>query len=229
MPKPVLVIGATRGTGLIIATRLLEHGTPVRIVARNLVKARAAFGSNAEIIKADLSAPNGEFQRAFHDVEHIIFTAAVPPGPATEDQIRAVDYGGVVATLRAATASGFKGRFLYMTTIGTTRKSFAGYLLGVMKKGVMRWRREAEEAIRTSDLRWTIIRAGVLTNDGAGLRAVELVKGDIPLRARYKIGRADVADVFLEAMRSRSTERKEFSVIWAKGDVASLGLQLQHM
>jgi uncharacterized protein YbjT (DUF2867 family) len=93
----------------------------------------------------------------------------------------------------------------------------------------MRWRREAEEAIRSSDLRWTIIRAGVLTNDGAGLRPVELVKGDIPLRARYKVGRADVAEVFLEAMKSRSTERKEFSVIWAKGDAPSLGLQLQHM
>ena len=227
MSGPVLILGATRGTGLIIATRLLEEGQDVRIIARSTAKARAAFGTSAEIVTADLTTPTAAFADAFRNVRDIVFTAGVPPGPAPEELLKNVEYEGVVASLIAATSQAFRGRFLYMTTIGTTHRSMAATALNLMRKNMMYWRRQADMAIRTSGVRWTIIRAGRLTNSPAGSRSVKVVPGDIPMHFRSQISRSDVADVFLEALVLPSTVGRDFSVVWtSNGRVIPVAEQL---
>ncbi len=54
----VVVIGGTRGTGLLIAQRLQRQGVPVRILARNPERARARLGPTFPIIAGDITQPD---------------------------------------------------------------------------------------------------------------------------------------------------------------------------
>ena len=53
----VLAVGATRGTGHLVARSLLREGYAVRILARNAARARKLFGAAVEIVEGDLTAP----------------------------------------------------------------------------------------------------------------------------------------------------------------------------
>jgi nucleoside-diphosphate-sugar epimerase len=104
---PVLLVGATRGTGLLIARLLLQQGTPVRVLARDPTRAAQRLGDDPEIIRGDITqAPS--LAPAVARARHIIFTAGCrsgrPVGPA---KIRRTEYEGVMNTL------GRKPRWLY--------------------------------------------------------------------------------------------------------------------
>lgn len=225
----VLVIGATRGTGLLIARSLISRGFDVRIVARNEAKAKRLFGdTKAELFISDLTAPNQHFQRAFEGVSHIFFTAAVPSGFAGEEKVRQVDYQGVVYALQAAKAANFSGRFYYMNTIGCYHRSLFMNMLNFIKKGLSHWRIEAEKAIQASGLKYTIVRAGILTNSSSDAKPVKVFNTDIPITFTTMISRRQVADVFLDCMNEPRTVNKALSVIWAKS-AAPVSGQLQQL
>ena len=150
-------------------------------------------------------------------VTHIIFTAGVAVGPAREALIIATEYEGVRHTLAAVRRAGFRGRFLYMTSIGVTRDSLAGTLLNLVKGNTLRWRRRAEEELRASGVDYTIIRAGFLRNRPGGRRAIEIGQAAHPLTPKYRIARADVAETFVEALKHPRTSRTTFEVVWGRG------------
>jgi uncharacterized protein YbjT (DUF2867 family) len=216
MNDRVLVIGGTRGTGFLIANLLLQHGYRVRAVARNEAEAKRKLGAGVEVVNADITEP-GALQAAVKDVDHIIFTAGVTKRPAGEQRIRATEYDGVRNTLVAGQQAGFGGRFLYMTSIGVARSSVAATILNLVKRNTLPWRRRAEDEIRRSGLPYTIIRAGFLTNAQAGTRAIEVSQRDYPLAFKCRIARADVAEVFVQALKHPSTPRTTFEVVWGRG------------
>jgi NAD(P)-dependent dehydrogenase (short-subunit alcohol dehydrogenase family) len=124
----VLVIGATRGTGYLIARRLLDEGTRVRVLARNGARARELFEGRADVVEGDVTRPE-MLGSAVVEVDHIIYTAGVTRRPAGEAIVKATVYDGVLNTIAAAKAAGFSGRFLLMGAIGTTRGSLLSFLL----------------------------------------------------------------------------------------------------
>lgn len=212
----MLVIGGTRGTGLEIVGRLQRDGYRVRVLARDPAAAREKLSPQVEIVPGDITRSD-TLSKALKGADHVIFTAGVTKRPAGEALMKATNYDGVRNTLAAAKQAGFQGRFLYMTTIGVTRASFAGFLLNLVKRNTMKWRCLAEDEIRRSGFDYTIIRAGVLTNDPGGQRAVEVAQADYPLAFRFKICRADVAEVFVQALAHPSTRRTTFDVVWGRG------------
>src|SRR5258707_127331 len=152
----VLVIGGTRGTGLLIAQRLQHQGVPVRILARNPVGARARLGPTFHLIAGDITQQE-TIPRALEGTTHVVFTAGWRSGrPAMERHIRETEYGGVVNTLAAAQRVGFGGRFLYMTASSVTSRSWATVLLNLYKGNTLVWRERAEHEIRGSGLEYTI-------------------------------------------------------------------------
>jgi uncharacterized protein YbjT (DUF2867 family) len=211
----VLVIGGTRGTGYLIVNRLQQEGYQVRVLARNEVQAREKLGPAVEIVEGDITKPE-TLPGALKGMDHMIFTAGVTQRPAGEAVMKATNFDGIRNTLAAARASGFAGRFLYMTTIGVTKSSLAGTILNLVKRNTMKWRKLAEDEIRNSGFDYTIIRAGVLTDSPGGQRAVEVGQKEYPLAFQYKISRADVAEVFVQALRHPSTRRTTFDVVWAR-------------
>jgi uncharacterized protein YbjT (DUF2867 family) len=214
---PVLVIGGTRGTGLIIVQLLHGRGIPARVLARDPVRARRQIDPAVEIMAGDITKPD-TLSPAIDGASHIILTAGMRSGrPARESRVRATEYEGVVHTLAAARRLGFSGRFVYLTSSGGTRRSFATIVLNLYKGNTLRWRARAEEDIRTSGLDYTIVRAGVLVNRPAGRRAIVVTQEPLPLSFGRRIARADVAEAFIAAMDHARASKTTFDVIWGKG------------
>jgi uncharacterized protein YbjT (DUF2867 family) len=216
---PILVIGGTRGTGLLIAQLLMEQRFPVRVLARNPTEAARHLSGAAEIVRGDITQPE-TLAPAVAGVRHIIFTAGRRSlHPGSERQIQRTEYEGVLNTLTAARHAGFAGRFLYMTASGTGRRSFWTLALNLYKGNTLEWRARAETLIRTSGLPYTIIRAGMLTNGPPGRHGIKVTQEALPLSPRYRIGRADVAAVFVAAMQHPRTVRTTFEIVWQRGAV----------
>src|SRR2546427_3084268 len=154
----VLVVGGTRGTGLLIANLLLRDGYRVRALGRNPAQAALRLGSAVDVVAGDVTTPE-TLASAVKDLTHLIFTAGVAVGPARERLIVATEYQGVRNALASARRAGFSGRFLYMTSIGVTRRSLSATLLNLVKGNTLRWRRRAADDIRASGVDYTIIRA----------------------------------------------------------------------
>ncbi|MFQ5891060.1 MAG: SDR family oxidoreductase [Gemmatimonadota bacterium] len=229
MTERVLVIGGTRGTGLEIVRRLVEDGYRVRALARREPVARGRLGAAVEVVPGDVrEAPT--LKAAARGVDHIIFTAGVTKRPAGERVIRETNYDGIRNALAASRDEGVPGRFLYMTSIGVTRFSPLAASLNLVKRRTLYWRRLAEELVRESGLSYTIVRAGVLMNDAPGRRPVQVSQNDYPLRFRYRVGRADVASVFVLALKHPRTPFTTFDVVWGrKGFREAVEAQLDHL
>lgn len=215
--QPVLVVGGTRGTGLLIAQRLLDDGHHVRILARDPARAAAQLGSAADVIPGDITRPD-TLPVAIRGAREIIFAAGVRSGrPSREVLVRTTDYEGVLNTLAAARDVGFDGRFLYMTSMGVMTRSLSSVLLNLIKGNTLVWRRRAEEAIRATGLDYTIIRAGFLLNRPGGRHAVDVTQDDLSLTPSRRIARADVASAFVAALQHPGASRTTFEVAWGRG------------
>jgi len=212
----VLVVGGTRGTGLLIANLLLRDGYRVRALARNPAKTARRLGSAVDVVPGDVTRPD-TLASVVKDLTHLIFTAGVAVGPAREKLIIATEYQGVLNILAAARQARFNGRFLYMTSIGVTTPSLTAAVLNFVKGNTLRWRGRVENEIRTSGVDYTIIRAGFLLNKPGGERALQIGQRAHPLAPKYKIARADVAETFVQALNYRNTTRTTFEVVWGKG------------
>ncbi|MCK1511477.1 SDR family oxidoreductase [Bradyrhizobium sp. 190] len=213
----VLVVGGTRGAGCLIARLLHERGYDFRVLARDPARASAELGSAFEVVAGDLTKAD-TLPPVLRDADHIIFTAGAPSGRyASKNLVKTTDYDGVIDTLAAARSAGFRGRFVYLNSIGIKTHSLAGFLINLLKRNTLVWRRRVEEKIRSSGLDYTIIRVGFLLDRPGGERAVNVSQGTLPLAFRNRIARADVAEAFVEAMQHPRASRATFEIVWGKG------------
>ena len=106
---------------------------------------------------------------------------------------------------------------MYMSAIGSTRWSVLWFLLNLIKGNTLRWRRRAEEEIRRSGLDYAIVHAGILTDAPGGQKGIEISQSEYPMSLKYRIGRADAAEVFVQALRRPETRNTTFDAVWGKG------------
>jgi uncharacterized protein YbjT (DUF2867 family) len=214
--EPILVIGGTRGTGLLIARLLHEKGRPVRVLARDRERAQTLFDTTVQVVEGDVTKPT-TLKPAIEAAKHIIFTAGYRSGyPVREPQVKAVEYEGVLNTLAATLQLGFAGRFLYMNSSGLTTPSLFATCLNLWKGNTLIWRRRAEEEIRASGLDYTILRTGVLLNQPGGHHLINVTQQSLPLSLRYRIARADVAVLFVAALNHPKTIHATFEAVWGE-------------
>ena len=214
---PVLVIGATQGTGRLVADLLLREGTPVRVLARTPEKAREIFGGAVEVVQGDLTKPE-TLAPALRGASGVVLTAGVTKRPAPERLVKSTEYDGTLNVLRAARATGFRGRLVYMGAIGTTRWSVLAFLLNLIKGNTLKWRRRAEEEIRRSWLDYTIVHAGILADGPAGKHALMVTRRRLPMRPWYRLGREDAAEVIVHALREPRARNATLDVVWKRGE-----------
>jgi len=213
----VLVVGGTRGTGLLAVHLLQQQGYGVRVLARDPRGVKAHTGPSIEIVQGDVTKAE-TLVPAVQGVRAILYTAGVRSGHwAGEDRIKHTDFEGVTHTLSAARTAGSVERFVYMTSIGGVAPSFSATLLNLVKRNVLKWRRRAEDAIRVSGMNYSVVRAGFLVNAPGGGRSVQISQGDLPLGPRYRIARADVAEVLVEALYHGGASHATFEVVWGDG------------
>ena len=122
--QPILIVGGTRGTGLLIAQRLLDEGCRVRVLARDPARAAARLGSATDVVPGDITRPD-TLPAAVRGARDIIFTAGVRSGrPSREALIRTTEYDGVVNTLTTHLGRGQRTQG-FITAIETCGKILA--------------------------------------------------------------------------------------------------------
>lgn len=212
----ILVVGATQGTGLHVVNLLQQHGTQVRVLARNIEKARTVFAAHpVQIHHGDVTQP-ATFTGAFDDITGIIYTLGVTQRPASEALIKSTEHDGTLNFLRAAVAAGFRGPFVYMTSMGTEKPSLAGWLLNTIKGNTLKWRAKVEAAVQQGGLPYTIVRAGVLTDAPAMQHTLTMTQTPMGASLTRKISRADVARVLVSALYDPTAANIAFNLFWGE-------------
>jgi len=221
---PIVVFGATSGTGTEIVRQLVAAGRPVRVAARNVAKARALFGDTVEVVEVDLLAPGPTLDVALADAAQVLFTAGVPRQPAGEALVRATEHDGTLAVLDAARRAGFRGRFVYLTTLGLRRRNVWMWALDTFKWNLVAWRLRTEAAMAASGVDVVLVRAGLLTDAPAG-GTLHVIAGDEAMTLSRRISRADVARLMI-ALADAADPPRDVGVWSEAGAPAEAGAAL---
>jgi uncharacterized protein YbjT (DUF2867 family) len=231
MKTTFCIVGATSGTGLLIAQQLLKEGSKVRVIARDPDKAVRLLGSRAYVYSGDVTDARSINDALTENHRAIFFTVAATGGIngralfASNSMIRAVTYQGLLNVVDAARSRGFDSRIILPSVIGVNRPSLMMSILNTVKKGLQRNLIERELYLRASGLDYTIVRAPILANAPAGETEVRITPANNQLRAGQKVSRSDLARVMILASQQIAASRKTFELIVAKG-VALSDVQL---
>ncbi|MCZ0704152.1 uncharacterized protein YbjT (DUF2867 family) [Natronobacillus azotifigens] len=200
----ILVVGANGQVGKHLVQFIQKSDYEVRSMIRKEEQAEYFKDLGAETALVDLEQDVEAIAKAADGVDVIVFAAG--SGPKTgKDKTIMVDLDGAVKTIEAAKTAGVK-RFIMVSSFDTTREaiqeapeSFAPYVAA---------KHYADEWLKATDLDYTIIHPGGLTNDkGTGkVSAAEKVeRGEIP--------REDVASVIFHSIKNSDTIKKEFQIV----------------
>jgi uncharacterized protein YbjT (DUF2867 family) len=170
---PILVTGAPGNVGTPLVRELLAAGARVRVAARDVDAARAAFGEAAEIVPFDMTDP-ATFG-AFDGAERMFLLR--PPAIADVK-------GVIVPALDAAWARGVR-HVSFLSIQGAERNRVVPH-------------RRIEDALRRSGFTWTFVRAAYFTQNLSTTHAREIRDHDeiwIPAGRRSRTAHVDARDV----------------------------------
>ncbi|MEN1970376.1 SDR family oxidoreductase [Lentibacillus sp. N15] len=201
----ILVVGANGQIGKHLVS-LIQDRDNLHAKAMIRKQEQASFFEKlgAGTVVADLEQDVETIAKAAKGVDAVVFTAG-SGGHTGKDKTIMVDLDGAVKTIEAANVAGVK-RFVMISSFDTRRKaiqeassSFAPYVVA---------KHYADEWLRRSDLSYTIIHPGLLTNNkGTGqIRAAAEVDRD-------EVSREDIASVILACLENETTIGKEFQVV----------------
>jgi nucleoside-diphosphate-sugar epimerase len=222
MKATFCIIGATRGTGLLIAQQLLERGSNVTVVVRDPGKARRLLGNRADVRRGDVTDARSIRDALAEDYRAIFFTVAATGGIdgralfGSKTQIRDVTYQGLLNVVDAARSIGFQGRITLASVVGADRSSLLISILNTIKSGLQRNLMERELYLRASGLDYAIVRAPILTNT-PGQTNVRITPAVNRLTAGPKISRGDLARVMILASEQAAASRKTFDLLAERG------------
>jgi uncharacterized protein YbjT (DUF2867 family) len=227
MKTTFCIVGATRGTGFLIAQQLLKGGSKVRVITRDPDKASRLLGNRADVCSGDVTDVHSIRDALTENYKAIFFTVAATGGIdgralfESKVLIRAVTYQGLVNVVDAARSRSFEGRVVLASVMGVDRSSLMMSILSTVKKGLQRNLVEREFYLRASKLDYTIVRAPILTNAAAGEAEVRITQATNKLRPGAKISRGDLARVMILASQQAAASRKTFDLAVAKGAAPS--------
>ncbi len=195
----VLVIGANGLTGR-RTVRLLKEGPHEPVAMIRDPEQAATFGEmEVESVVADLEEP---LDPALDGIDAVIFAAGSgsKTGP---DKTLAVDRDGAVRSIAAVEAAGIH-RYIMLSAMRADPDSQGHPISHYLRaKGI------ADEHLRRSELAYTIVRPGRLTND-PGTGTVSLAPR---LEPGGSISRDDVAAVMVACLDRPSTQRATFDIL----------------
>ena len=201
----VLIVGANGQIGKHLVSFIQDHNDlEAKVMIRKEEQAASFKELGAETAVVDLEEDIQTIAKAAEGVDAIVFTAGSGPNTGADKTIL-VDLDGAVKTMKAAEEAGVK-RFVMISSFDTTREaiqsapsSFAPYVAA---------KHYADEWLKSTDLDFTIIHPGALTNEeGIGkVNAASKVE-------RNEIPREDVASVIVATLENHATIGKEFQVV----------------
>jgi len=173
----VAIAGAHGKIGRRLARLLSARGDGVRGLIRNPGHADDIEADGAEPVECDLeSATVDEVAAAITGTDAVVFAAGAGPGSGAERKLT-MDRDGAIKLLEAARAAEVE-RYVIVSSIGADSPPDGDDVFSVY----LRAKAEADRALASSELAWTIVRPGRLTDDpGAGTVLVQTdpVRGDV--------------------------------------------------
>jgi uncharacterized protein YbjT (DUF2867 family) len=204
----IVIAGGHGKIALRLARLLSAREDTVRSLIRNPGHAAGVHATGAEPVVADMEELDS-LAEFVEGADAVVFAAGAGPGSGPERK-RTVDLGGAVKLLDAAQATGAR-RYLMVSSIGAGDPSSAS---GPMRPYIEA-KAEADAALSASDLDWTIVRPGMLTDDpGTGLVWV----GEEERRAA--VTRDDVAAVLAGCLDEPRTVRRTFVLLQGETPIA---------
>lgn len=197
----VIVAGGHGQIALQLLRLLGERGDRARGLIRNPDHAGDLEAAGAEAVVCDMEAEE-DLAPFLEGAEAVVFAAGAGPGSGAERK-QTVDLGAAVKLLEAAQATGAR-RYVMVSAIGASHPEDISEAMRPYYDAKI----EADRRLAESDLDWTIVRPGGLTDDsGRGL-----------VRAGQDIGygeisRADVAATLAAVLATDSTIGKTFDLI----------------
>ena len=185
--RRIAVVGGHGKIALQLHPLLAEQGLqPVALVrSEDYREELEALGAEVRILDIENSDVT-TFAEALRGSDAIVFSAGGGPDGNMERK-RTVDLEGSLKSAEAAADLGIK-RFVQVSAINVDRPVADD--ASPVWKAYVEAKRDADEALRATDLDWTIVRPGALTDDpGTGLVKIG---DDVP---RGPVPRADVAAV----------------------------------
>lgn len=208
----IAIVGGHGKIARLLIPLLVDAGhLPVALV-RNPDHAAELESAGAEVVLLDIEASDSDaFADAFTGADGIVF-AAGGGADGDIDRKKSVDLGGSLKSIEGAAKAGVS-RFVQISAISVdeplpddTQPVWKAYVEA---------KRDADVALRDSDLDWTIIRPGGLTDD-SGTGSVELAekvdRGEIP--------RADVAALIAAVVADPTTYGKQWEVVGGSTPIA---------
>src|SRR3954468_17245528 len=187
-----------------IARRLLrilaQRGHHARGLIRNEAHVADLEADGAQPVLCDLETD--DLRPHIGGAEAIVFAAGAGPGSGAERK-RTVDFAGALKCIEAAQELGVD-RFLMVSSMGTQDIQHSGAMRPYLEA-----KAEADAALETSGLDWTIVRPGRLT-DAPGTGTGD---GAAVLGRRGEIPRDDVALVLYHCLTADNTVRAQFELL----------------
>ncbi|MGG1688238.1 SDR family oxidoreductase [Pseudalkalibacillus sp. NRS-1564] len=214
----VLIVGANGQVGKHLVSFIQDHkDLEAKVMIRKEEQASYFKDLGAETAVVDLEEDINAIAKAAEGVDAVVFTAGSGPNTGADKTVL-VDLDGAVKTIEATKQAGVK-RFIMISSFDTSREaiqsapsSFSPYVVA---------KHYADKWLRATDLDYTIIHPGLLTNDngiGKVNAAYEVERNEIP--------REDVASVILATLENDATIGKEFQVVTGtnsiKDEISSL-------
>ncbi len=207
----VVISGGHGQIALLLAQRLTtEDDAEVAGLIRKPDQADDLREAGSEPIHLDLElASVAELTEAVRGADAVVFAAGAGAGSGAGRK-ETVDFAAALNLRDAAAAAGV-GRYVMLSSMGTDDPpsddddAFSVYL---------RAKARADKAVMASDLAWTIVRPGALTDDEPTGRVALARHVD-----RGEITRADVAHVLAEVLNRPATSGHVVEVVGGDTDI----------
>ena len=189
----VLIAGGHGQIALRLERLLAQAGHTPRGLIRNPAHAGDLQHAGAEPVLCDLE--HDDPRPHLGAAGAIVYAAGAGPGSGT-DRKRTMDYGGAVKLIDAARELGV-ARWIMVSSVGAGDPAGGSEQM----RPYLQAKHDADEALASSGLDWTIVRPGRLTNEpGTGF-----VDASTGLGRYGEIPRDDVALVLLECLDAPNT------------------------
>jgi len=201
----VAIVGGHGKIARLLIPLLVDAGHQPVALVRNPDYSAELERLGAEVGILDIEQDGAEaFAEAFTGADAVVFAAGGGPDGNIERK-RTVDLGGSLKSIEGARAAGVS-RFVQVSAIGVDQP--LGADAGDVWTAYVEAKRDANIALRDSDLDWTIIRPGGLTDD-APTGQVELAE----TVERGQVPRADVAAVIVAALDEPATINRQWELV----------------
>jgi uncharacterized protein YbjT (DUF2867 family) len=181
-------------------------------LVRNEAHREGLEALGAEVRLLDIEQEGADaFAKAFEGCQAVVFAAGGGPDGNIERK-RTVDLEGSLKSVEGARSAGIS-RFVQVSAIGVDDRLPED--TSPVWRAYVEAKRDADSALRASDLEWTILRPGRLTDDPAtGLVALgpDVERGDVT--------RADVAAVVAAVLDDPASVGRQWNLVGGQTPVA---------